>query len=150
MEILPVGFEQDYAAEMRKIKSPRIHTWKEGQYPEGPCARCVKRYKRASKARVNLSKGAQAFRLKNKMPEDFAPKKFVIEMSIACLKTIEQEIQMSRINKLKKIKYLKFGIFSNEMLILAAKKEHVAFWKMTECEWKRQRPFMYAHNSINE
>lgn len=46
-EILPLDFEKEYAAEMMKVKEPRIPTWTEGmESPEEACEVCTERFRR--------------------------------------------------------------------------------------------------------
>lgn len=57
---------------------------------------------------------------------------------------VEQDLLTKRIALMQQVKNARLRQF------LACKKHSVAEWKACECISKRQRPFLYAHNSIRE
>lgn len=155
-EILPLGFEAEYASEIRTVQPRRIPTWTRDKYPPGkPCDLCLRRFKRAWDINVEWSKLIQKLCDRNdeiKIKCDAAwervnyckqqRRQSVSDYQVAM--DIEQALTNKRIALLQQINNARLREF------LSAKRCKVAYWKAHECICKRQRSFLYAHNSIRE
>jgi hypothetical protein len=147
MEILPFGFEDEFA---RPVKKFHIHTWEEGKYPEEPCKRCVRRHMRAKK---NLEVH-QLLKFKKTLIFSQEPKPetspIAFNHSLQASKLAEERFDSLKQYFLRMAKSAQCLAKHQEIADILGKKSNFAYWKMIECEWKRQRPFFYAHNSVRE
>lgn len=149
--ILPLGFEAEYASDMRSVKPPRIPMWnEETEYPEEACALCIQRSERMARVTVAWKDLICKLVAKSHVLKDEYDRAWLSVNHYRCMAQYERDAEAEQKIMTKRIKCMQSIKKARLLEFLAWKKHTAAFWRYYGCISKRQRPFLYAHNSIRE